>query len=261
MIKVENTENLTGVTISGSYEDIRTLHESISNVVGPEYKFDMARIFVLGLCYDLRHCYYGDREVATIDNNYSDELQRYHEFIHPKTDIVYKVNVLWIQLIFNVLALDDYVSKYSIDKHYNKMFRESNEPLEYKEHYSKTRYKDVMEVKLFQEKVWETLREAIGDTAHKKLYKIRLKYISNLNSKYKYDNFFTHYVEALETRYIYSNVKKRKNLLSKYIKKLIVLDEDYYDLEESIKDYMTENNTTADKVILKSVSYPETVIW
>lgn len=62
MISVQSTPNLTGVTISGDYDDLYSLVEAFHEITINEYsekhhKYIGISIRVLGLCYDIRHAY------------------------------------------------------------------------------------------------------------------------------------------------------------------------------------------------------------
>ena len=55
MLSVKTTENLAGVTVSGTYWDLNALYDALTNVIGEEEsypEFEACRIRVLGLCYD-----------------------------------------------------------------------------------------------------------------------------------------------------------------------------------------------------------------
>ena len=70
MLSVKTTENLAGVTVSGTYWDLNALYDALTNVIGEEEsypEFEACRIRVLGLCYDIRHAYQGDRNRGKIE--------------------------------------------------------------------------------------------------------------------------------------------------------------------------------------------------
>ena len=75
MIKIRNTNNLAGITILGDYEDLNALHDALyqysdlflSNQDDPGA--DDCRKCILGLCYDIRHAYQGDRKFEAVYNN------------------------------------------------------------------------------------------------------------------------------------------------------------------------------------------------
>ena len=75
MIKIRNTNNLVGITILGDYEDLSALRDALyyytelflSNQDHPD-AYDCQQS-ILGLCYDIRHAYQGDRDFEAVPNN------------------------------------------------------------------------------------------------------------------------------------------------------------------------------------------------
>ena len=75
MIKIRNTNNLLGITILGDYEDLSALRDALyyytelflSNQDHPD-AYDCQQS-ILGLCYDIRHAYQGDRDFEAVPNN------------------------------------------------------------------------------------------------------------------------------------------------------------------------------------------------
>ncbi len=262
MIHVVNTKKLGGVIISGDYEDLNNLYDAMIRVLGFEEntfskteKGIVSREYCLSLCYDLRHSYQGDREVKLIDNNFSKDLQNFHGIIHPSTNIVYEVNILWIQMMFQVLVLDDFIKRYSKDRFFNKMFKVLPYDSNLKEIYSKTRFEDIALIKLFQEKVWNAFREAVGEAAYKRLYKMRKEYLEVSDDK-RYTDYCTQYIEKKNMEYVYSDSGKRVKLLARLVKQIMVKSEDYQALDKMVESYAKKENIPCFKVNLKLPKYP-----
>ena len=257
MLKIINTKKLTGVTISGSHDDLYEVYEAIERVLGPEHFEDMTALRILGVCYDLRHCFMGDRDIETVENGFHEHLQKYHGFIHPSSNVHFKVNILWIETIFAVLALDDYVKRYKDDKLFIKMINDNELAEEQKNYYEETRIEDLALVNLFQKKVWRAFSQVCGMTAYKKLYKK-----ANTNNDYsQYTNYCTHYLDSLEMKYIYSKPDKREKLLATLVRKIIVKGDDYYQLSNDISTYASSNNIPKEDIRLAEVEYPESIDW
>ena len=260
MLNVTNTERLMGVTISGTYDDLNQIYTAIERVIGPEESYELTILRILAVCYDLRHCFMGNREIELVDNSYYKEKQKYHGIIHSGTNVHFKVNINWIQIIFVILALDDYIKLYGDDKNFNKIMKKSEVSAKQKEYYKLRRFEDIALVRLFQEKVWKAFREACGDAAYKRLYnkaKANDKDLFNCG----YLDFCTHYLDVLEIKYIYSDVEKRKKLLATLTRKIIVPGEDYYKVYDEVSSFATENNITKDKVIYRNIQFPEHIEW
>ncbi len=83
MIYAKPTENLTGICLEGEYLDFYEIVESIYRMTGLEDDYYDpywgVKNRLLGMCYDIRHAYQGDREVTFVDNGVNDALEKWHE--------------------------------------------------------------------------------------------------------------------------------------------------------------------------------------
>jgi len=119
MIFVKNTPNNTGVAVYGDYRDFSGLYEALHDIVGNEEEFsdhEMSRLRVLGVCYDLRHAMMGDREYEFVDNGMDDNTKRKLSVLTPDKNIYLKINVLWPELLFVMMALNDFILLYAKKK-------------------------------------------------------------------------------------------------------------------------------------------------
>ena len=90
MLFGEPTKKGAGIILWGDYHDLDNLYETISKLsdsLGPEGSISD---FVLGLCYDIRHAYQGDREIKKFGD---DELSKVK---------YYGVKLLWPYFIIQV---------------------------------------------------------------------------------------------------------------------------------------------------------------
>ena len=80
MISAKPTENLTGITIEGNFDDFYEITDSIYRMTGFEEDYDDlywgVKNRLLAVCYDIRHAYMGDREVKLVDNGVHDEMMK-----------------------------------------------------------------------------------------------------------------------------------------------------------------------------------------
>lgn len=80
MLKVELTKNYAGVKISGDYNDLDNLYDSINYFIKEETNSLGEYIMqnhIYGFLYDVRHAYQGDREAILIDNNLQDDKKQW----------------------------------------------------------------------------------------------------------------------------------------------------------------------------------------
>lgn len=275
MINVVNTENNLGITIAGDYDDLDLLHTALSSLVGYDGEiehYDSVSLRILGVCYDLRHAYMGDREIITTENGMNNEIKKWHGEMYPDYNIYYSVNILWIEAVFSVLAIEDLINIHT-DKKLSKKHINKDEDFwfgdeENKEEILKERKVEkelnlpyyVSIVRMYQESVWKALGEFLGINRYRRIkksltndymYYVQLKYIG----------FCSQYLDILNEKYIDAKPEKRAALLASTIRKLINPDDDYYDIERSIKDYAMENNISYTEVRLGNIDYPEEVEW
>ena len=117
MLKVKLTKNYAGVTISGDYNDLDHLYDSIYYLIHGEPisigEYTMQN-HLYGFLYDVRHAYQGDREVELIDNN----LDKYkREYFNLKENEVTDKNVCFsFNYLLPDLLLDMVLIKYFINK-------------------------------------------------------------------------------------------------------------------------------------------------
>ena len=77
MLFGQPTKKGAGIILWGDYHDLNNLYETISKLsdsLGPE---DSISDFVLGLCYEIRHAYQGDREIKEFGENELSKVKYY----------------------------------------------------------------------------------------------------------------------------------------------------------------------------------------
>ena len=104
MLQTKPTEHLTGITIQGDYNDFYELVDSIYRITGieddPNEVYYGVKNRLLGMCYDIRHAYMGDRNILLKDNGMREELMEWHKQVTPTQNVYYSVNVLFPEAIF-----------------------------------------------------------------------------------------------------------------------------------------------------------------
>lgn len=91
MISAKPTENLAGITIEGDHDDFYEIMESIYRMTGLEESYDdyywSVKNRLLGVCYDIRHAFMGDRDIKLVDNGVHDEMMKWHSMIMPRQEV------------------------------------------------------------------------------------------------------------------------------------------------------------------------------
>ncbi len=138
MIRITNTKNLSGVTISGDFYDLDQLVDAFheisigdmdENLSKHEISYINISLRVLGACYDIRHAAQGDREIFTESNAISDFEMNAHGKEFPKQNVYYSCNILYPEMILVVMALNDLIklrmkkltkNRHTLDASFNK---------------------------------------------------------------------------------------------------------------------------------------------
>ena len=111
MIQAKVTKNLTGITIQGDYDDFNDLVNAIYRMTGVDSNeaglYDEVKMRLLGLCYDIRYAYMGDREVVLKDNVLNEDLKEEMGIKNCEQNIYYSVNVLYPEAIFLALGVSN----------------------------------------------------------------------------------------------------------------------------------------------------------
>ena len=181
MIIATPTENLAGITIEGEFQDFYELVDSIYRITsnedgmmqdyGDEYWAVKNRL--LGLCYDIRHAYMGDRDVKLVDNEFDEELKKAHALIVPDKNLHYSVNVLFPEALFVALSAPElYLPAY---KYYGaKAIKKQKEGGEFS-HFAYPYFyyiKDKANIDQLCAAVLEAFAEVVGDEEMEKLKNI-----------------------------------------------------------------------------------------
>lgn len=151
MIQVVSTPNEAGVSVLGDFEDIEGLYEALHEVVGDEgelERYSGARLRVLGVCYDL-----------------------------------YKIEVLWPELLFVVMVLNDFKWFYA-----KRRSKSSYTPLtEWRSLWDSS----VSQVRMFQSAVAKCLRETLSEASYARVVK-------QMNRPYPWvEGYITQYIDVL----------------------------------------------------------------
>lgn len=277
MLSIKTTVNNLGIAISGDYNDLNELYTALGNLAGYEGQipaYDDVSIRILGICYDLRHAYMGNREIEMVDSGINEEIKKWRGELYLDYNLYYSVNILWIEAMFSVLALDDLINiatKKSLSKKYLKndnlgLWIEDEK--ERKEHLDRVRLEreirlpyDVSIARFYQASVWKALVDAVGIHRYRRIKKALSTDESTYYIRLKYQGFCTQYLDLLNIDYIDTNPKNRPTLLTSQIRSLIELDIDYYEVEHDIKKFASENNIKPADVTLTNLDYPDEFEW
>lgn len=249
MIYFENTPNNVGVAIYGDYKDFDGLYDALHSIVGTEEDFFShanARLRVLAVCYDIRHALMGNREIEFVENGMDEDRMKWMSVIAPENNVYYKIYVLWPEMLFVTMVLNDFV----------RLYAKRNTKSKYDYMFDKKNVWDgnIAHVRLFQAEFAKCIRENVSDASYKRM----MNYMNKDHTWY--DDYITQYLDVLNCRYLDMNNEKRIKKLSVMAKRLSEKNEEYIQLEYDVKKAAREYNTTLDN-IKPPVEYPVDFKW
>lgn len=251
MIFAKNTPNNTGIAIYGDFMDFENLYEALHNVVGDEDEligYYSARIRVLGVCYDIRHALMGDREYEFVDNGLDEDKKRRMELLAPDKNMYLKIYVLWPEMLFIMIALNDFLELYA--KKQAKAKYSSNLYAEAKVSWDNT----IAQVRILQAAVAECLKLTISEAAYARLLNVMNgRYVSS----YRY---ITQYIDVLNDKFINMNAEKRLKSISTFAKRISQPDKEYKELEADLREEARRRNCNVNELQL-AIDFPEEIEW
>ena len=256
MIRIENTDNLTGVSISGDWDDLDKLVDAFYEITISEdsqkhKEYINLSIRVLGLCYDIRHAKKGDREIELVDNNMDDETMKWHSMITPKKNVYYKCNYLYPEMFFAILVLNDLIKLRMKDL--SKVKTAKFGALSKKVVWDET----ISTIRSFQAEFAKCVKETLSEATY-------ARWLNVMNSDYNHiKNISGQYVDLLNVRYINMSKEKRLKSLSSIAKKIAdhIANDEHADIKESVREAAIEYKCSEADIKIKGVEYPEDIEW
>ena len=256
MITIKNTPNLTGVTISGDFNDLYNLVEAFHDITINEYsekhhQYINISTRVLGHCEDIRPAYQGDREVELVDNNMTEDNMKRHSIIVPKSNVYYSCNCLYPEMFFVTLALNELVELRIRNLTKTKYI--------YKEAMDKKVIWDgtIAIIRLFQAEFVKCVKETITDATF-------ARWMNVMNSDYiSIEDIAGQYVDLLNIKYINTAKEKRLKNLSSIAKRIAEFryDNDHKEIKEVVTEAAREHRCEPGAIKLQGIEYPEDFEW
>lgn len=239
MLSIENTEQLTGARISGDYWDLDELLTAIYEVIGDEnryYDYQGARNRILGVCYEIRNATQGERNIEFVANGIHKGIKKEKDILAPEKNVYFSVEVLWPELIFTAIALNDFV------RLHNELIDQSIWNIH------------ISVIRKFQSIVASALEELLNEEHY-------LVFMQLLHSKSPvYFRYASQYVDVLNLEYLNLSKDERKESLGAFAIRLMVEDDEYVALKEQILQAASVTKNEIHELPI-SVTYPEKIEW
>ena len=256
MIKIENTPNLTGVRISGTFDDLQELVDAIYSItVNEDSEKNMQYINIsmrlLGLSYEVRHASQGDREIDLVENYIDEETMKFHGKIAPKTNVEYACHYLYPEMIFCMMAINELILL---------RIRELTK--------AKYIFKEMFHQKVVWDKSIAVLRtfqsvfaECVQGILTEQSFRIWIKEVTQA------DNFFysimTRYMDLMNVEYIDLDKEQRLKNFSKFTRRITKYNhqDDYMELSEMLHSYAAKHQCDVSDIEINGLEYPEEINW
>lgn len=256
MITVENTENLTGVKISGDFYDFQTLVDAFYAVSIDEEDTKNSKYFdnstrVLGLCYDIRHAFMGDREIALVDNGMTRELMSFHSQITPEKNVYFEVNYLYPEMIFVTAALNELIDIYQkqYSKPKNEYFAAVNKAVIWDKH--------IALLRVFQAAFSSCIQETLTPATF-------TRWLNTMNERYSHVLFMSgHYLDFINLDYLKLDKEQRQKKLSSLSKSIIkyTYDPIHEEMRHEAKVIAEQYGGSPADLVNPALEYPEEIEW
>ena len=257
MLQTKPTEHLAGITMQGDYKDFYELVESIYRITGLDD--DQTEIYygvknrLLGICYDIRHAFMGDRDIVLEDNGMREDIMKWHEQITPTQNVYYSVEVLFPEAIFvaaSVPKMYIFSSVYYGAKGKRTDMDDQLPPMPYSDY-----IRDKANLDVLCAGIWQALGEAIGDEELEKLIQL----MQRADESFLY--YATHYIDKCNIELLKTDVEKRKDKLRNIAKRIVKKPQAYMNMEADLRYWAKEYKTTIYELHDPKVEYPDDFEW
>lgn len=257
MISARPTENLTGVTIEGEFYDFYETVDSIHRITGYEESYSDpywgVKNRLLGVCYDLRHAYQGDRDLVIVKNGVDDETLKWHSMIAPKETVHYSVNIIFPEAVFVAFsAMGLYLSAAS--EYQGNGGRDEEKHIVYFRHTDY--YRDQANIDVLCAAIIQALGDVISDEEVEKMLRRPDRRFGGVFYKY-----LPQYIDKCNIEYLKTDVSKRKDKLRNIAKRILTKPAAYENMRRGIEAGAKDYGCSQHEMYDPKVEYPEDIVW
>ena len=257
MISMQNTANLTGVSIRGDYYDSRSLVESFHDIAIDEYadknqEYIDVSTRLLGICYDIRHAYQGDREILLTENGMDESTMKSRGIITSKQNVYFQCNCLYPEMVYATIAINALI-RIRMTKLTKKV------QLDYDAYYNKNVIWDttIITLRSFQSAFANCVREILSPNQYS-------RWLNHVSSRYcRIDMLALQYLDFINISYLHMTRDKRLKLFNQYSKRIVDFqyDDEHMEIDQIVTEAAKEYNSPKSQIGFEGVEYPEIVEW
>ncbi|MDO4384177.1 MAG: hypothetical protein Q4C18_06770 [Eubacteriales bacterium] len=260
MIIAKPTKNLTGITLEGEFDDFYEIVDCIYRMTGVSDSYDDpywgVKNRLLGICYEIRHAYQGDRNVILTENGVYKELMKQNSMILPQNNVHFSVEILFPEAVFVALSVSEL---YVFGHRYYKSRatkREEDRGLRTSRYSNYVRDQALLD--LLSATILQALADVIGDDELEKLLKYRTR-------SYDMDDLFlhyvTHYIDKCNIEYLKTVPEKRKDKLRNIAKRIVQKPASYEKMKMELEYAAQEYDCSIYELCDPKLEYPENIEW
>lgn len=174
------------------------------------------------------------------------EKMKWLKIITPEKNVYLKINVLWPEMLFVTMALNDFIRLYAVkrDKRNFEFMLDKKNIWDV----------EIATVRLFQAAVAKCIKETVSDASFRRM-------VNLMNQDYTWsDGYATQYLDILNCRFLAMNREKRLKNIPAMAKRLVEQGDEYQRLKAEVAAAAKEYNTTEDN-IRPGVDYPDIIEW
>jgi hypothetical protein len=250
MIKLKMTENFAGVAIKGDLNDFYDLVEALHEISVDEddtknFRYYNISIRVLGLCYDIRHAYQGDRSVLLEENGMDRDKMKWHGIIAPESNVYYECHCIFPEMVCNMLAIDKLIEVKSRTISKNRYFELTDKKVLWN--------KSLSILRLLQSQFVECLKEVHEPRNFSRWFNL-------ISGHSLIEEISDCYMDFVNISYLELDKETRLKKLNIYTKRITEFynDPDYRKLKKELEELKKEHGHADFRLKL---DYPEEIIW
>ena len=258
MIVATPTENLAGITIEGTHDDFYEIMESIYRMTGLEDSYRdyywSVKNRLLGMCYDIRHAFMGDRDIKVVDNGVHDEMMKWHSMILPMKEVRFSANFLFPEAVFVALSAPE-LYRWS-SKYYGKRTKKQEEAAKFPAQKYSDYIRDKAIIDGLSAVILGALAEVIGDDELENLFKLRGRQYGDI-----FMDYAAQYVDKCNMEYLKTAPDKRKDKLKNIAKRFIQQPDAYKNLKRDLEYSARQYHCSFHELHDPNLKYPEEIEW
>lgn len=260
MIFAKPTEHLTGITLEGEFDDFYEIVDAIYRMTGDTECYDDPYLGVknrlLGICYEIRHAYQGDRNVTLTENGVYKELMKQNSMILPQNNVHFSVEILFPEAVFVALSVSEL---YTFGhKHYKFRGMKQDENSVFRAPCYSDYVRDQALLDLLSATILQALADVIGGDELEKLLRYRTR---SFDMDELFLHYVTHYIDKCNIEYLKTAPEKRKDKLRNIAKRIVQKPASYQKMKRELEYAALEYDCSIYELCDPKLEYPENIEW